>query len=192
MFELLGGGHDDNPRRHYLVRQHTRGKYECFATRLPKQGCTASRERCLAIRRQAMLASSSWYMSHCESTTTSPARAVGVWTLIWAIRYHGQNESAVAKLCQRQAAGVNVAILQDKAVALSVIFGAESLKNKTAATYYDTRDKQYAWTGCWLSFHIKALFTIVLWSRLFDWKYTRIAGIWWLSQNLITPLIYDF
>ena len=44
---------------------------------------------------------------------------------------HGQNEGAAAEFCQRQAAGADVASLQDKAVALSLMFGAESLKNET-------------------------------------------------------------
>ena len=47
------------------------------------------------------------------------------------IRYHGQNERTAAEIRQRQAAGVDVASLQDKAVALSLIFGAEYLQNET-------------------------------------------------------------
>ena len=45
-------------------------------------------------------------------------------------RCNGQNERAAAEFRQRYAAGGDVASLQDKTVALSLIFGAESLKNK--------------------------------------------------------------
>ena len=71
-------------------------------------------------------------MSHCETTTTlDTSKSSGRLNAHLSNRCHGQNERAAAVFRQRQAACDDVASLQDKEVALPLIFGAESLKNET-------------------------------------------------------------
>ena len=67
-------------------------------------------------------------MSHCETTTTSPS---GHLNAHLSNRCHGQNKRAPAEFRQRHAAGADATNLHDKTVALSLILGAEGLKNET-------------------------------------------------------------
>ena len=94
-----------------------------------------------------MLALSSWYMSHCETNYHNlTSKSSGRLNAHLSNRCHGQNDRAAAEFRQRHAAGADVASLQGKMVALSLIFCAEALKNETVR--HALCQGQTVWTRC--------------------------------------------
>ena len=127
----MGGGHDDNPRHHYLGWQHTRGKYECFAYSPAKVGLDC--KSCMLFGNVEAGGVGLKQLAHeplrnHHNLTSKASRRLNAHL---SNRYHGQNERAAAEFRQRHAAGADFASLQGKAVARSLIFRAESLKNET-------------------------------------------------------------